>query len=167
MKYFAYGSNMLHQRLKRRVPSAKIVSTAKLVGYKLRFHKRGRDGSGKCNAFKTNDPQDKVYGAVFEIGSLEKIVLDESEGLGYGYNEEQVELLSNGNKIEAFMYIADNSAIDESLAPYTWYKEFVVNGAKQNSLPPEYISYLESFAAMKDPDKVREAQNYKILSAIE
>lgn len=51
--YFAYGSNMLTERLIARTPSARPVGTSLLPGHRLTFHKRGRDGSGKCDAFET------------------------------------------------------------------------------------------------------------------
>jgi hypothetical protein len=50
-EYFAYGSNMETARLRERMPSAKPLGVAKLSGHELRFHKRSKDGSGKCNAF--------------------------------------------------------------------------------------------------------------------
>ena len=163
MKYFAYGSNMFQQRLKKRVPSAHFISIAVLPGYMLKFHKLSQDGSGKCNAFRTGKSQDAVHGVIFDFDSSERGVLDEHEGLGRGYHEENVELLSDGETVKAVTFIADSDAIDESLNPYTWYKDFVVEGAKQNSINSEYITYLEGFAAVNDPDKRREERNRKIL----
>jgi gamma-glutamylcyclotransferase len=52
MRYFAYGSNMCSGRLRARV-TCDFVTTAKLAGYQLRFHKLSRDGSSKCDAFRT------------------------------------------------------------------------------------------------------------------
>ena len=51
--YFAYGSNLHPTRLGDRAPSVELVGTAVLEGHALRFHKRGADGSGKCNALAT------------------------------------------------------------------------------------------------------------------
>ena len=48
--YFAYGSNLHPERLRERVPSAESLGVARLEAHVLRFHKRGRDGSGKCDA---------------------------------------------------------------------------------------------------------------------
>ena len=45
------------------------------------------------------------------------------------------------------MYEADDWAIDDSLRPYTWYKDFVVDGAKEHDLPEAYIKKLESVLA--------------------
>jgi hypothetical protein len=82
--YFAYGSNMLTPRLRHRAPSSVLLSTASLPQHRLRFHKRSKDGSGKCNAYPTADASDAVYGALFEIPQEEKRKLDRTEGLGSG-----------------------------------------------------------------------------------
>jgi gamma-glutamylcyclotransferase len=54
MLYFAYGSNMLTERLKARVPSTRPISPAILSDYDLRFHKRSTDKSGKCDIIKSD-----------------------------------------------------------------------------------------------------------------
>lgn len=48
MKYFAYGSNMLTERLRARCPSAHPIGTGIAMGFRLNFSKRGEDGSGKA-----------------------------------------------------------------------------------------------------------------------
>ncbi|TNF35418.1 MAG: gamma-glutamylcyclotransferase, partial [Gammaproteobacteria bacterium] len=77
-------------RLGERVPSCEPLSLASIAGYQLRFHKRGQDGSAKCNLFYTGNSQDRVYGVVFRMLSRERKRLDEAEGLGKGYNIHQV-----------------------------------------------------------------------------
>ncbi len=48
--YFAYGSNMSVRRLVARLPSASVVTTGFVTGYKLVFDKLSKkDGSGKCD----------------------------------------------------------------------------------------------------------------------
>ena len=46
--YFSFGSNMSAHRIKARLPNAKRVGVAKLVGYQLAFDMLSLDGSGKC-----------------------------------------------------------------------------------------------------------------------
>jgi gamma-glutamylcyclotransferase len=65
--------------------------------------------------------------------------------------------------MRAYTYVADDSAVDDSLKPYSWYKDLVVEGAKRRPLLPEYVSQLEAFEADSDPDKEREKQNRKLL----
>lgn len=159
MLYFAYGSNMCLRRLRSRVPSSEFYAVASLKGYTLKFHKKSTDGSGKCNAFQTNNSEDRVVGVIFEISKAEKSCLDNAEGVGKGYTEQMVELESSNGVIKAYMYIANSDAINDTLIPYTWYKDFVVEGARQYQLPVEYIRSIETVEAKMDSDEERERQN--------
>ena len=145
-------------RLRYRVPGCRFAFVARLPNYRLCFHKRSDDGSAKCNAFKTATPTDAVIGAVYEIPTNEKPALDRAEGLGRGYHEEIVRVLSpKGEKITVCTYIADASFIDDSLQPYSWYKDFVLAGAEEHQLPPEYVeSRIGAVHAIRDPDPQRE-----------
>ena len=51
MHVFAYVSYMSVARLRMWAPSAMKVGLFWLASHDLRFHKRGADGSGKCDAF--------------------------------------------------------------------------------------------------------------------
>jgi len=156
MKYFAYGSNMSLRRLQQRVPSAQSLGTYSLEKHNLRFHKSGKDGSGKCDAYYTGNKFDVVLGVLYEMEESEKLVLDETEGLGHGYVEKVVCVsAAEGDVVASATYCAIR--IDESLLPYTWYKEHVMVGAREANLPPEYIAIIEAVQALKDPDKKREA----------
>ena len=166
MLYFAYGSNMCEARLQRRVPSARALQTARLSGYKFRFHKQSSDGSAKGNAFHTGNPEDAVYGVLFHIDGREKAALDMAEAVGKGYAELAVTVSDGaGNRHEAFMYVAEHSAVDDQLFPYTWYKRFVVEGARQHALPDDYLSQIEAMTDIEDPDRNRARRNAVILSA--
>lgn len=123
IRYFAYGSNMCTSRLRARVPSCEVVTTARLLGYKLCFHKRSRDQSAKCNAFETGSVSDVIWGVVFNIPPSEKRRLDRAEGLGNGYNEKTIDVITrSGGHVTAITYYADKTAIAEGLSPYSWYK---------------------------------------------
>lgn len=161
MHYFAYGSNMSLARLRARVPGARRVGTYRLQAHELRFHKVGRDGSGKCDAFHTSDPAQFVIGALFHIDPLEKARLDLVEGVGAGYDEKQVYLLgSGGEEVGAFTYVA--TRIDLLLKPYTWYKHHVLTGARESLLPGDYIQAIEQIESIRDRDRKREAAEYAI-----
>lgn len=78
--YFAYGSNMSTARLRKRMPSCEALGIATLPGYALRFHKRSRDKSAKCNAFASGN--NTVIGVLFSFDPAERAKLDEAEGVG-------------------------------------------------------------------------------------
>jgi gamma-glutamylcyclotransferase (GGCT)/AIG2-like uncharacterized protein YtfP len=166
MKYFAYGSNMCTNRLKERVPSCESLSVAVLKEHRLRFHKKSKkDGSGKCNAYYTGNRHDEVIGVVFEIDPADKLKLDRAEGLRHGYNKKAVRVSWKKGRLAAFMYEADEWAIDDTLRPYTWYKDVVIKGATEHNLPEAYVKHLEAVPADIDPDSQREQAKRQIINA--
>ena len=162
MKYFAYGSNMSLARLRGRTPSAASLGRHELRGHALRFHKSGGDGSAKCDAFHTGRKEDAVLGVLFEIDPAEKAVLDAAEGLGHGYAEKTVSVVSvEGNTVGAITYVA--TRIDASLRPWSWYVNHVLVGAREASLPASYIdSMIKVAAPIEDPDRERDAMERAI-----
>ena len=158
--YFAYGSNMCVARLRARTPSADCVATAQLPAHVLRWHKRSDDGSGKADALYTGHDRDVVWGVLFQIADNEKSDLDRAEGLGRGYDEVEVTVRQAGaGDRQAITYVADATYVDESLSPYSWYKQLVVRGAVQHGLPPDYLAAIQAVAAQVDPDGGRTARS--------
>jgi gamma-glutamylcyclotransferase len=164
VKYFAYGSNMSLPRLRERVPSAERIGVFTLSEHSLRFHKVSKkDGSGKCDAFFTENSKDYIVGALFEISGNEKEALDKAEGLGYGYLDKEVTVSDvQGNSFEAVTYYATNTA--PSLLPYSWYLFHVIYGAKETGVPSDYLEALEATKSQEDPDKERDARERAIYS---
>lgn len=162
MLYFSYGSNMSIKRLTNRVPSAKFVAVAMLTEHVLKFHKAStKDGSAKCDISESGDSTHNVCGVVFDIDEKEKLDLDLHEGLHYGYEEKFVDVTTgDGDLVTTITYYATN--IDPSLKPYHWYKEHVVRGAKENSLPEEYVRELENVASIPDPKPERHEKEMAI-----
>jgi len=159
--YFAYGSNMLSKRLQERCPSARAISSANLNGWELKWHKRSKkDGSGKCDIVQSQTTDNVVHGVLYQIALNEKTTLDRFEGLGNGYDEL---LISPDSHPDITVITYQASDTDTSLNPYTWYKELVVAGAEENSLPRSYIDILGTAPAIKDHDHARHDKNMRIL----
>ena len=151
-------------RLRRRVPSASPLRIARLTGHLFDFHKRSSDDSGKGNALETGSPADVVWGVIFEIDSQEKPILDDAEGLGHGYQEVQVRVNDEaGNQHQVSMYVAASDSFDDSLRPYSWYKRFVVEGARQHRVPVDYIARIEAMPDSEDPNRNRDTRNRRIV----
>lgn len=137
--YFAYGSNLSQARLRARAASARRIGTYYLPEHDLRFHKRGTDGSGKCDAYYTGSEADRVYGSLFTLTLADKSALDAVEGLGAGYNEKTVTIHADSAQSEqAVTYVATD--IRENLQPYSWYWHHVSVGAHEAALPDGYIA---------------------------
>ncbi|MBC2805974.1 gamma-glutamylcyclotransferase [Rhizobium ruizarguesonis] len=156
--YFAYGSNMCTARLLYRVPGAAIVGSATLEGHRLRFHKRGKDKSGKCNADFTGSADDRVLGVLFTVPAAELGKLHSAEGRGYGYDDHSLEVqMADGATVKALTYLAATTHIDDSLAPYGWYWDFVDAGAREHGLPAMYReAHIDSVQHHPDPDAQRD-----------
>lgn len=163
MYYFAYGSNMSLARLRERVPSATSLGCYILRKHDLRFHKSGKDGSAKCDAYFSDDPEHAVYGVLFDIDYEHKSALDKAEGLGHGYEEKVVSIVSTNDfsLINALTYAATN--IDARMKPFSWYVNHVLIGATEAFLPPDYIEKkIKSVETLEDGDTKRDARQRAI-----
>ena len=160
---FAYGSNMLSSRIQERCPHARAVGVAGLPGHELAWHKRSKDGSGKCDVV-TGDADATVFGVVYAVPRQEKGRLDQAEGLGHGYAESRTTVLLNGVAQDVVMYRATD--VDPKLRPYTWYHAIVVAGAREHGLSPDYIDRLQATDAKEDPDRERHARNMALVQGV-
>ena len=154
IRYLAYGSNMWSRRIELRLGPCEAVGTASLRGFDLRFHKRGRDGSGKCDAFHTGNSADTMYGVVYSLSRAQRDVLDEIEGSGYASRD--VSVGTRSGMLTAYVYLARAGHVDANLQPFTWYKDIVVAGARAHGLPEHYIENLTAVCASPDPRADRE-----------
>ncbi|MBN1956944.1 MAG: gamma-glutamylcyclotransferase [Desulfuromonadales bacterium] len=161
MLYFAYGSNMSVRRLRARVSSAAPLCSAVLDHHRLLFHKVGRDGSGKCDAFATGQPADQVFGIIYRLAEEDKNILDTIEGLGHGYAEKEVVVVTpEGQPMNVMLYVATH--IDAALKPFHWYREHVLRGAQENALPTDYVHSIQSVESVSDPMNDRQAREMAI-----
>lgn len=161
---FAYGSNMLRARLLARTPGAVKVGTATLIGHELRWHKRGQDGSGKCDVVVSRVPGACVHGVVWQIPHAEKPWLDAAEGLGEGYDEDRVEVVLADSLVACRVYRA--TLIEPGLRPFEWYRALVTAGAREQGLPEDYIDRLQAVDAQFDEDRDRYARHWALLSQV-
>jgi gamma-glutamylcyclotransferase len=161
--YFAYGSNMLSRRLRApgRAPSARAVGIGYVPGRRLTFDKISFDGSGKCDIATTSSATDRVWGVLFEIDSFERPGLDAAEGLGKGYKEEFVDVVTAQGVRRVLTYVATKK--DDTQRPYHWYAALVISGAVEHSLPPPYIEWLRTTESKPDGDVKRRAENEELL----
>lgn len=158
MKYFAYGSNMLTERLRARVSSASNPTHYALRKYYLRFHKKSVDCSGKCSIVATGSDADVVHGVLFDVEDAQIVMLDTVEGADNGYRRDEITVMLGGAETKVFVYVAEKSVIDEALVPYCWYYDLVLAGAEQHALPGDYIAGLRAVSFIPDPMADRESR---------
>ena len=152
--YFAYGSNMLTERLKARCPGATAAGRAFADGAVIEFNKRSKDKSGKATL--RNKAGGRTAGVLFEIPKAELSSLDRCEGCGRGYDRYDkfpVRLVDDNEIIPAVTYLA--SCTDSSLNPYDWYLALVIAGAHEHGLGGDYLASLQCVPYRLDPDDRR------------
>jgi hypothetical protein len=160
MRYAAYGSNLHPFRLRERIASAAFITRGFLPGWQLRFHKRSKDGSGKCNIVPGHGG---VHVAVFDISVGDKLTLDKIEGVGSGYLPLDLEVAGIGT---CATYVAADTHIDNALLPYDWYRELVRLGAERQGFPHEYVNVISTTPCCADPDEGRRARNRLTIETI-
>ncbi len=155
-RVFAYGSNLSKGRMALRIPEAEAKANGRLEQHVLRFDTRSvKDGSGKANVLRTGNPEDDVWGTVYELTPEDLARLDEFEP---SYDRELVEIATEEGPQQAWVYVAKPDRVFEDLQPFDWYKRHVVEGAREQGLPAQYVDWLDQIRAMPDPDKARAAE---------
>ena len=147
--YFAYGSNMLTARIEGRLGPCERIGAACLTGHALRFHKLGGlDGTGKCDAFPTDAPGDRVWGALLRLTAAQLAELDRIEGPGY--RRVAVRVACDERLMDATMYLARPEARDAALRPLDSYREMVLAGARELDLPTDYVAAIAAVPSLPD-----------------
>lgn len=147
--YFAYGSNMLSERLRSRITSLNIIGRASLKDRKMVFNKRSKDGSGKANLLESSGSV--TLGVLYEINAQELDTLDKIEG---GYERVAIRVRKpDGNEVEAMTYVSEDLTNDAR--PYRCYKKLLLSGAHEHNLPQDYVAYIEGFSVKPDNDPER------------
>lgn len=138
-----------------------------MPGYRLAFHKRSVDGSGKCLIYTEQGQSHKMYGILYEFDVSEKAFLDKAERKGNGYCEQLVQFSLNGEMYTPHVYVTQSTHIDPSLVPYHWYKGLVLAGARYHHFPAEYIASIEATQSKSDPNIKRTQENENLLRQME
>lgn len=149
--YFAYGSNLLRERLIARCPGLSFVGHATLPSHRIAFDKVSDDKSGKC----TFEPvgADEVLGVLWKVPAVDLAALDDAEGVGHGYESCQIVVRHEDNECEALTYRATRR--QAGLQPYDWYLALVLAGASQQGLPQRYVERLRATPFRQDLNLTR------------
>lgn len=151
---FTYGSNMCSGRFRDYGVSPEGRGRAAVLGgHRLVFNKRSTDdGSGKANV-EVSEGSD-VWGVLYRISDADLEKLTKGEG-GYHPVRLQVQVVQD-TPCEMWIYLAKKPNTSLRLRPYTWYKRFLTEGAREHCLPAEYIAFLEGIEAIEDADRERD-----------
>lgn len=130
--YFAYGSNLLTQRLTARCPSARPLARATLGDHHVDFAKLSTvDGSGKATILPA--PGHTAHGVLFRMHQDDLSTLDVIEGVGHGYHRlDRVEVRLEGEMALASTYIASQPT--GPIRPLDWYLALILAGGREHRL---------------------------------
>lgn len=164
LNYFAYGSNLHPLRLKARIGDCQLYSVAQLEGARLCFHKVGLDASGKCDIELPAQKDSTVWGAVYQISSEQKLLLDQHESLGKGYQLLETKVrLADQQYLPVFTYQAMTEFIDPRLRPFDWYHDYVTQGVSYHQFPAAYRAMIHAVKMIEDPDQARSERHQSFL----
>lgn len=141
--YFIYGSNLYEEQIIYRLScfGDKYLSKQRcsLNGYQFKYNKRSKDGTSKGNLVEKIDGV--VQGiAILILESTLNLFIDEYEK---GYKKVEITISTENNKSDKDqLHFKSYTCISENItstAPTEIYVSTIINGARENGLPEEYI----------------------------
>jgi gamma-glutamylcyclotransferase len=143
--YFAYGSNLLAERIHVQVKGAVFECTGVLYDYELCFFDMGARWRGAAASIEPRQPNDNklVWGCIWRVPHSFAKELDKQEQ-HYHRLEVVVAVPSQkSRRIECRTYQYSNPRRVAQL-PSPHYKHVIVCGAIEHSLPKDYIQLLKA-----------------------
>ena len=122
MIYLAYGSNLHIEQMQRRCPTAEVLGTSTLHGYRLVFN-----GVATIEP----DPDRSVPVLLWDIKPADEIPLDRYEGYPRLYRRETVQVELDGKTVDAMAYIMNPKGI---APPSPYYYDVIRKGYEMNGL---------------------------------
>ncbi|KAG5842385.1 gamma-glutamylcyclotransferase a [Anguilla anguilla] len=148
--YFAFGSNLLRERLQMMNPSATFHSIGRLKDYNLNFGVRGEKMSNRWHGGVATIEEsigNEVWGVIWKMNRDDLPNLDKQEGVDKGiYRPLEVKVDTHEGEVVCRTYQMNDF---RAMLPSPPYKQVICLGAKQNGIPSDYIRKLE---AMKTND---------------
>jgi len=142
--YFAYGSNMIVEDMRRRCPSACFLGVARLRGYRFRIARSGY-------ASLAREPGAMAYGTLWSISAADEQRLDAYEEVATGlYRRTHLAVETFGaesgssRRVGALVYLARDPG---SGRPRGDYLERILAAARRHRLPGAALTDIERFLA--------------------
>lgn len=141
MFYFSYGSNMDKNQMIGRNCIFRKSYRAILKDYKLVFNKKSQKIPQITFANIAVSKNDIVEGILYEIDDI--MCLDKYEGYPAHYNRKEMEVESNGKKIKAWVYIAQDEWLTNLGNPTKEYIQHLLEGREY--LSADYYSKISNY----------------------
>lgn len=137
--YFAYGSNLLKERIHVQISGAHFVSTGRLPHYELFFAGFGERWKGAAASVRERKG-DEVWGCVWRVPNSFACELDKQENW---YDRRTVAIETTTGEIACRTYQMRDADGNEN-KPSPHYKLVIVNGAVEHGLPHAYVQRLKA-----------------------
>ncbi|XP_018653721.1 hypothetical protein Smp_098340 [Schistosoma mansoni] len=140
--YFAFGSNLLKERIQLSNKSAQFIGIGVLEDYVLSFGGISNNWFGATATIKPS-PSEYVMGTIWKmcINDMKTLDLQESAPIMYQPVEISVHLFSEKSSIINCRSYILNSTEPGDPSPY--YLDIIIRGAIQSQLPQSYIDQLK------------------------
>lgn len=146
--YFAYGSNLSKEQMKRRCPGSVPQGRAILKDYRFLFPRKddGRwNGGGVAGILPAKG--EIVEGALYTMTDLDIQALDGFENVADNhYFRTEIQVTTDQGPTNCFTYIA-NTEEGYPFTPSDKYLNTILTGARDHDLSQEYLAFLEQFRA--------------------
>lgn len=131
INYFAYGSNISEKRMKERNINFISRKFAVLKDYKVVFNKVSKKSVYIGYANIVESKSDYVEGALYEITPEELSIINKYEGANSKpshYYRTIVDVICDGEIINAVTYVANPIMIRENIKPEKNYLNYILEG---------------------------------------
>lgn len=148
--YFAYGSNMSMQQMRKRTGSVPESLVARLKGYRLAFRKY-RD-TEEVYADILPDKTKEVIGVAYQCSDKALEQLDIFEGVtGNCYRRENItiQLEDSNEKITAVAYLGSLAFSEIESHPSQEYLDRILAGLSDHKIDPTYTEMVQTLAGRR------------------
>ena len=140
--HFAYGSNLSTNQMRERCPDSKPLEIGCLEGYRLDFTRYSSGWSGGV-ADIVVDPDNEVWGLIYELSTEDLPYLDDYEGYPDVYTRFQTSIKTlTGSISDVWVYTVVHK--NDFTPPTKAYMEIIKNAALEHQFPETYRSYLDT-----------------------
>ena len=151
--YFAFGSNLSLDQMRKRCPGHKLVGIAVLANHRVVCNKAKSDGVNYCAGI-IESPGDEVLGGLYKLtpGDIKRLDKDEGcwKGTEHYYRDAgdfYVKNRASGLVINAFTYFVAKPVPPKK--PATEYAEIIFQGCRDHGFPEEYVKNLRGWFLME------------------
>jgi sulfite reductase (NADPH) flavoprotein alpha-component len=143
--YFAYGSNLNIGQMMNRVGEWIVSKRAVLKGYELKFNVPSPKWGGlTANVVKKDNPNAKVYGALYRISRKKLDVLSTYERT----KPTDICVEADGASLQAKVYIFETSRASGN--PPEAYLNVMLTGLRQHGYPEAVIKEVKEIASTSE-----------------